>query len=76
MKILIMILIVLFVGCKGVNTVDELKLEKGYRLTQVLVTTRDEVYVVSKYEPEKSASKYNITDVNKANSLSLKVSEE
>lgn len=76
MRKIMMVLVVLFIGCKGVNTVDELKLEKGYRLTQVLVTTRDEVYVISKYEPEKTASKYNITDSNKTNSLSLKVLEE
>lgn len=76
MKMLIMILIVLFVGCRGANTVDELKLEKGYRLTQVLITSQDEIYVVSKYEPEKAASKYNITDSNKIDSTSLKVTEE
>lgn len=76
MKYLIIITLLTLFSCKGTNTVDEIKLEKGYRLHQILVNSKDEIYVISKYAPESKPSKYNVRDSNVVDSMETKVIEE
>lgn len=76
MRYLIVIIFIALFSCKGVNTVNEIKLEKGYRLHQVLVNSKDEIYVISKYDPESKTNRYNVRDSNVVDSMETKIIEE